>query len=196
MPYTPPNTVTGSDVLTAALWNTQVKDNLNELRNPPFCKVILTSTVTSYTSNTDITWSSAQFNVGSMWSSGQPTRITASQTGLYLVTFNCHFSTGPGANACQLAVKRTPPATATSTAFNTLVPRVQSGVTPGQVVSGLGVMTSALTVLRLVQGEYLTFTLFANGLNGSGSLSPIDITGSATEVLQTNASVLFVGAIA
>ena len=31
MPYTPPSTVTGSDVLTAALWNTQIRDNFESL---------------------------------------------------------------------------------------------------------------------------------------------------------------------
>lgn len=195
MPYTPPSTVTGSDLLTAALWNTQVKDNLNELRNPPFCKVILTSTISSY-AGTDISWSSAPYNVGSMWSSGQTTRITAQQTGLYLVTFNLNFTTGTGANACFLNATRVNPTTGSTTAFSVLAPRVISGTSPGLVVNGVGVMTSTTQVVRLAQNEYLTFWLNVTGINGSGSLGPSSVNGSAVESTQTNATVLFLGAIA
>jgi hypothetical protein len=38
MPYTTPSTVTGSDVLTAALWNTQIRDNFEEVAKPYSCR--------------------------------------------------------------------------------------------------------------------------------------------------------------
>jgi hypothetical protein len=182
VPYTPPSTVTGSDVLTAALWNTQVKDNLNELRNPPVARVTISSALTSYT-GADISWAAAPLNVGSMWSAGSPTRITAPQTGLYLFSFTCNFSTGTGANVCFLEVNKNG-----NLAASTLAPRVFSGTSPGQVVSGIGVPIVFTSVIRLAQSEYLTFALDSGGANGSGTITPVTVSASS------EATVVWLGA--
>jgi len=98
MPYITPNTVTGSDVLTAALWNTQIRDNMEELRNPVSCEVGLSSTINPYTSNSAISWQVKNWDTSStpMWTlATNPTRITIRETGLYLVVFKVYTTHSP-----------------------------------------------------------------------------------------------------
>lgn len=197
MPYTPPSTVTGSDVLTAALWNTQIRDNLNELRfNPYFVRAVLTSSINPYTGSAAIPWSSATHNVGGMWSAGSPTAITIQATGLYLVNFICAFSTGTGANTCTLQIRKSTGGGAATTVAAQLAPRIISGTSPGLVVNGVSAQVRCAEVLRLVQTDVLTFHLGAQSVNGSGSITPVSVDGSASENLQTAATVNWLGALA
>lgn len=97
MAYTTPNTVSASDVLTSALWNTQIRDNMEELRNPVSCEVCLTSNVTGY-SGGQISWQDTNWDntPSGMWAaSPQPTRVTVPQDGIYLLTFRYTFLPSP-----------------------------------------------------------------------------------------------------
>lgn len=85
MAYTPPSTVTGSDVLTAALWNAQIRDNLEWLRKPPACRAVVTSAYT-ITNLTAITYNSASYDTDpTMWTISQPSRITIRTAGLWRI---------------------------------------------------------------------------------------------------------------
>lgn len=85
MGYTPPDTVTGSSVLTAALWNQQVRDNEEWLRKRPMCQVHRLTTWTA--SGTAISWTTtAAFDTDSMFSSATPTRITFKTAGIYSIS--------------------------------------------------------------------------------------------------------------
>jgi len=82
MTWTTPSTVVaGSTELTASLWNEQVRDNTSFLYTPPAVMVRRTSNLTSYTSNTAISWSDSYFDTDNMFSSG--TDITIKTAGIY-----------------------------------------------------------------------------------------------------------------
>ena len=85
MAWTTPGTAVAGDVLTAARWNSDVRDNTNFLYQVPSVQVRRTSDLTSYASNTAITWQSEAWDTDSMWSSG--TDVTIKTAGIYLVTF-------------------------------------------------------------------------------------------------------------
>lgn len=74
MGYTTPNTVTSSDVLTAALWNTQIRDNFESMPRGVVGKATQTTAqIISSGTITDITGLSVSW--------------TATTTRLYLTTF-------------------------------------------------------------------------------------------------------------
>lgn len=86
MPYTTPNTVTGSDVLTAALWNTQIRDNLEWLRKPQNAMVYLQSTQPALSNGNTISWNAAAWDSSTSpatWSSSDPTKLYVRESGIY-----------------------------------------------------------------------------------------------------------------
>ena len=89
MAYITPNTVTGSDVLTAALWNTQIRDNFEAVRNPVTCEVRLNAGLT-YVSGTTFPWQALGWDTSPpaspMWSASDPTKVFIRETAIYLVT--------------------------------------------------------------------------------------------------------------
>jgi hypothetical protein len=108
MTYTTPSTVTGADILSASLWNTQIRDNMEELRNPVSCEVCLTSNVTGYTGG-QISWQDTNWDntPSGMWAaSPQPTLVTVPQDGIYLLTFRYTFLASPTTNLYVTSVIR------------------------------------------------------------------------------------------
>lgn len=85
--YQTPPTVTGTDLLTSAAWNTYVRDNLEVVGRPPSLSLYLTSDTTynGYTSNID--WDAAEWQTDSaMWSAAtNPNQVTITVDGWYLV---------------------------------------------------------------------------------------------------------------
>jgi hypothetical protein len=114
MGYITPNTVTGSDVLTAALWNTQIRGNMEGLRKPHSCEVRLDAGIANYASNAPIAWQALNWDTSSlalfpqqqppppMWSAGSPTRVFIRESGLYLVTLKVLAIASPNPNAVNL----------------------------------------------------------------------------------------------
>lgn len=94
MPYTTPSTVTSSDVLTAALWNTQIRDNLETLRKPTMAITALGASVT-VASETDTAFQLAvTSDPYSMVTTGVTSatyanagKITVPTTGIYRVSY-------------------------------------------------------------------------------------------------------------
>jgi hypothetical protein len=61
--------------------------NVNNLIAPPSCQVVRTTNLTSYTADSDISWTTtASWDTDGMFSAGSPTKITIQTTGLYLIT--------------------------------------------------------------------------------------------------------------
>ena len=86
MPYTPPSTVTGSDVLTAALWNTQIRDNFAALFTPPSAHVVRLTPLT-LTGSDDIPWEQARWDTNpTSWSASDPTKVIINTDGIYLIS--------------------------------------------------------------------------------------------------------------
>lgn len=85
MPWTTPETAVAGQVLTAAYLNTNLVANTNFLYQVPSVQVRRTSDLTSYASNTAITWQSEAWDTDTMWSSG--TDVTIKTAGIYLMSF-------------------------------------------------------------------------------------------------------------
>jgi hypothetical protein len=99
MAFTTPGTAVAGEVLTAAFWNEQVRDNLSFLYTPPMCIVSRSSALT-YVSAADIAWNSEDIDTNAMFDSGASTKITIKTAGVYIVTLNVQFAaTSVGASS-------------------------------------------------------------------------------------------------
>jgi hypothetical protein len=76
--------VSTGDVLTATNFN-NVLTNVEGYRRPASCQVRRTADLTSYVSNTAITWSSSAWDTDGMYTSG--TNVTVQTAGIYAITF-------------------------------------------------------------------------------------------------------------
>jgi hypothetical protein len=83
-------TFSPGDILTAATMN-DVGTNLDNQRVPPSCRVYRSSDLTSYTSNTAITWNAEDYDTDGMFTASS-TDITIGTTGIYLVVLNIFFT--------------------------------------------------------------------------------------------------------
>lgn len=90
MVWTAPLTFQLKTTPTHTQFNTELISNPDALRRRSefyACKVNRTTEPTlSSASTTVITWQSASLNNGALWSAGLPSRLTAQQTGVYLLT--------------------------------------------------------------------------------------------------------------
>jgi hypothetical protein len=94
MAYTTPRTWVTSELVTAALMNTHVRDNVAFLANPPACRVSRSSTQ-SLTSGTEATlaFDTEQFDTNSMHSTVSNTeRITINTAGIYVFSWGTQLS--------------------------------------------------------------------------------------------------------
>lgn len=91
MVWTAPRTWVDAEVATAALFNTYIRDNMAALRNGnlQYCKLFL-GTSPSIPNNvfTTLSWTDVAFQVGTVWSAVNPTRLVAPIDGIYLVAAN------------------------------------------------------------------------------------------------------------
>lgn len=86
MAWTAPRTWVVGEIVTAAMLNSNVRDNLLALRDPPACAVrrVVSYSVPDSTS-TNIDLDTEDTDTDGMWAlSPQPTRITIQTTGFYL----------------------------------------------------------------------------------------------------------------
>ena len=83
--------VATGDVYSAASHNL-ILENLNNYRVPPSCEVYLSADETSYSALAAIPWDASTHDTDSMWSAGDPTKITIQTTGLYIVKFYCYLT--------------------------------------------------------------------------------------------------------
>jgi len=89
VPYTTPSTVTSSDVLTAALWNTQIRDNFETVAKPYSCRVNRSAVLSLPAGvDTNIPWNLADsWDYTGMHSpTVNPERITFPEAGIYMAS--------------------------------------------------------------------------------------------------------------
>lgn len=83
------------DQFTEAMWDDQIRANINNLIVPPACRAgpaTVGQSVANAT-DTDITWNQEQFDTDSMHDNAtNPARITCSTVGIYCVTFGFFWS--------------------------------------------------------------------------------------------------------
>jgi hypothetical protein len=88
MAFTTPGTATAGEVLTAAFWNTNVRDNSNFLYSPPMVRIVRTTNLTSYVSQAAIQYETEVFDTDSMVNlATDATKITINTAGVYWVFF-------------------------------------------------------------------------------------------------------------
>lgn len=95
MSWTPPATASVGTLETAALWNTNVRDNLLWLSSPDRVRATMGNSQSIPDSTvTAVTWTSADtYDTNSMHStSSNPSRITIKTSGLYAVAVNIWFA--------------------------------------------------------------------------------------------------------
>jgi hypothetical protein len=85
MTWTTPGTAVPGQVLTSTYLNTQLRDNLNALRRPPMVKLGLDSSISPFTGNSIVSFSTADYDTDNMWDSGNPSRINFRTPGVYLI---------------------------------------------------------------------------------------------------------------
>lgn len=89
--------VSTGDVLSATTFN-NVLTNIANYRVPPSCEVRLSGNVSPYTTGAAISWAATEHDTDSMWSAGDPTKITTSTIGLYHVYFSGRTIQASGTN--------------------------------------------------------------------------------------------------
>lgn len=106
MAFTAPSTWVSGATLTAAQLNQQLRDNLLSLRNAndQYVKLYLDNNPSIPNStDTKISWTSIAFQVGTIWSAGNPTRLVAPVTGKYAVAINLEWrNNGTGLRSMNL----------------------------------------------------------------------------------------------
>jgi hypothetical protein len=185
MAYITPNTVTGSDVLTAALWNTQIRDNFEAVTKPAFVSVRRSSNISSYASGTPISWSTTDGTpTAGMWSASQPTRLTAPQTGLYLLTSAINFQTKAGGTDCVLRVDKNNTNTI-ALSRNPLMYQHPGGTSTGfaAVIPDFANVSNISMVLTLNASDYIALSMIISGAFSNTTAEPVTIRGGS---LPTN----------
>lgn len=93
MAYSAPTTRATGFLVTAAVWNQDVVDNVAFLANPPACRVYHNTTQALTDGNEgSVTFNSERFDTAAMHSTGtNPGRITIPTAGLYVVGFTGTF---------------------------------------------------------------------------------------------------------
>jgi len=96
MGYTAPTTRASGYLVTAANWNTDLVDNITFLANPPACRVTSSGTqsVGDASFLNPVLFDTESYDTDSMHSTSVNTgRITFNTAGVYVVSFNCRFTT-------------------------------------------------------------------------------------------------------
>lgn len=94
MAYTTPRTWVAGEVVTAALLNTHLRDNISFVANPPACRAYHNVNVSMANSaETVVSLNSERWDTDAMHSTvTNNNRIMVNTSGLYLVTFNFKFA--------------------------------------------------------------------------------------------------------
>jgi hypothetical protein len=111
MGYTTPNTVTGSDVLTAALWNTQIRDNFEAAVKVPNARASRVTTLSCPNATaTAVPWDSTtgawDYTTSMRSATVNNTRITVPEAGTYAVSSTAFFYSPTTAATIVYAINR------------------------------------------------------------------------------------------
>ena len=163
--YTTPPTAVAGAKLTAADWNTKVRDSIIAVAKPPSCRVKRT-TSHSIPNNvaTAIPFTAEDWDTQNLWVVGNPTVLLAPVAGIYLATFTGAFA----ANAVGVR---------------------QMYISDS--VGGIGAIWNAAGAAGWYQGSAISgiFTLAANGYvqclvhQSSGAALNLDIAATITASL-------------
>lgn len=165
MAYTVPTTRATGNLITAAMWNTDLVENIKFLANPPACRVFH-SVNQSIANNADavLAFNSERFDTAAMHDTvTNNSRITIPVAGLYLCQLNVSWA--PNATGARVAHIRVNGATIISSVV--------------EQAASTGVATRQFTgcTYKFVAGDYIEAIVFQNSggaLNAEtfGNLSP------------------------
>lgn len=125
-----PRTWQDGELVTAAEMNTEIRDAIGFLLNPPQASVIQSGTTQNMPSSTatNITFDTMQFDSDSIWDASQPDRLTIQTPGFYIVNAIFSWSSDPGgfrrgeilSNGSQISYTSAAPTTS-GTAFTSSI---------------------------------------------------------------------------
>jgi hypothetical protein len=98
MAWTTPGTAVAGDVLTAAFWNQQVRDNANFIYTPPMVRAVRsTNQSIGGVTETTVDWNAEDYDTDTMHdNSVNPSRITIKTAGIYLFAAGLNFGSATG----------------------------------------------------------------------------------------------------
>ena len=107
VPYVIPPTAVAGFGLSAADWNSKVRDSLENVAKPPRCRINRTTAqAVSHASITNVVWVNEEYDTDNFWTPGATADrfiIPAGMSGWYRVIFNAQFAIN-GAGARHLAI--------------------------------------------------------------------------------------------
>ena len=156
MGYVTPNTVSGSDTLTAALWNGQIRDNFEAAVKVPNARAARSTTLSCpATTTTAVPWDSTtgawDWTTSMRSATTNNTRITAPEAGTYSVsTSSMFYSASVATNIVYSIVRYNSSGTLQDTIVQTLAACAAGGY-GGATLYGLSQASS---------GDYFTCTVY------------------------------------
>ena len=172
--YTAVPSVAAGDVYTASSYNTYTATNVSNLIVPATAQVRRTTNQGSVVSGTLVQWESALWqNDGTMWSSGDNTKLYLNTDGLYVVTLHISLTASSGLATCSAVI---------------LLNAAEVADTNAQANSGTSAFVTNTATINATAGQYLTAY---TGLSGGSSIS---YTGSSSVTRsQTRMTVTWIG---
>lgn len=170
MAYSTPRTWSAGEFPTAAEFNQDIRDNVAFLANPPAVRLThSTSQSIAEATETVVTFDTESHDTDTMHGSGNPTRITFTTAGLYVVSFNGFIADSTGTY---------------SDAYSQLK---LNGATVLLYASGLRANTAAgpayefTTVRKFAAADYVEVLLYHdNSVNQARNLNNSNLSFSAT----------------
>ena len=106
MAWTTPGTAVAGEVLEAAFWNEQVRDNQSFLYTPPMVQCKRATSLT-YTSATNIAYDAENFDTDGMHDNSTNTsRITINTAGVYLFNLNVYMTIAGTTTSNQIQFRK------------------------------------------------------------------------------------------
>ena len=171
MAFTTPGTAVAGEVLTAAFWNEQVRDNANFLYAPPMVQVRRTTDINPYTNDAAIAWSGEAYDTDGMYTDAtSTTNVNINTAGVYIINFVGRANT-TSATRILPAIRKA----------GTEIARVEANLSTGQAIFGMS------TIETLAVSDVITATVGI--VSGSGYI----IKGAASGFEQTRLSLTWIG---
>lgn len=162
MAYTSPKTYSVGDVLTASDMNTYQRDNISYLYDLVFplarCRVTKTTNFNSTTSLTAISWETEVFDTDTMYDAGDPTKITITTAGVYIVTGLVVLQSGTAGSYRIGAIYRNGNTGDTDTVASSALPAMSTSITGISLASIFDFSASDYIELKIQSGETETVT--------------------------------------
>lgn len=164
MAWTNPSTAVSGEVLTAAVWNSDVRDNVKFLARPPSVRVERDATQSLDNSTwTEISFDVEAWDTDTMWSSTAATKVFAKTAGKYLVTGIGSFAASTAGSNRAFGFRK-----------NTTSGGPSEGsmlINPPETGAGANYRICVTNLITLTTGQYLQFVGFQDSGSGLNTIA-------------------------